>query len=97
VLARWDVPSSGDTAAIRAGLRVIYWLVLNSWNRLHAVSDDSWDNEEEEVMGTGEAACGASGIFVVPGVLSRLGLPRCAHCCDRLSVPRGKGDPINGG
>ena len=73
------------------------WLVLPSWNRLHRVVDMRWVGGEWDIecMGEGRALCGASGEFCVPGFLSRMGLPRCAHCCDRLGIPRGSGNTIN--
>lgn len=45
--------------------------------------------------GIGRSACGVRTWYAVPGLLSRLGLERCAHCCDRLGIPRGTGSPKN--
>lgn len=73
------------------------WLCLESWRVLHRISaitpadiDDGLPN------GQGRALCGASGHFIVPGFMSRMGLPRCAHCCRLLGIPRGIGNTLNG-
>lgn len=73
------------------------WLVLNSWNRLHRVTEIVWEggSPDVECMGEGRALCGAHGVFCIPGFLSRMGLDRCAHCCDILGVPRGYGNTLN--
>lgn len=39
--------------------------------------------------------CGQRGEFAIPGFMSRLGLERCAHCCDVLGIARGVGSPKN--
>lgn len=56
---------------------------------------------------TGIAACGyvpaategggftPEGLFFMPGIVSRMGLRRCAKCCDKVGVPRGRGTPWN--
>mgnify|MGYP000853826932 CR=1 FL=1 len=72
------------------------WLVLPSWNRLHRVSEIEWD-EEDSPYGTGTTLCGLSGHLHIPGIFSRMGLPRCAHCCRLAGVPRGDGAPANHG
>jgi hypothetical protein len=73
------------------------WLVLPSWNRLHRIQEIAWEggSPEEECQGQGRALCGAEGWFYIPGFLSRMGLPRCAHCCDKLGIPRGNGNTLN--
>jgi hypothetical protein len=76
------------------------WLVLPSWNRLHRVSDDIvWegDDADDMVQGTGTTLCGRKGLLVMPGFLSRMGMPRCAHCCRLAGVPQGDGAPFNQG
>jgi len=77
--------------------RQIEWLVLPSWNRLHRVREIIWvgGDPDIECLGDGKAICGASGEFCIPGFLSRAMLPRCAHCCDKLGIVRGKGNPSN--
>lgn len=72
------------------------WLVLPSWSRLHRVAEVAWDSEDM-TRGTGLTVCGRRGTLVMPGLLSRMDLPRCAHCCDALGVPRGDGAPYNQG
>ena len=43
----------------------------------------------------GVSTCGLRKRWVIPGVLSRMGMPRCAHCCARPGWPRGDGSPKN--
>ena len=31
----------------------------------------------------------------IPGIFSRMGLPRCNRCCDAVGFPRGVGSPKN--
>ena len=71
------------------------WLVLPSWNRLHRVAEINW--AESETYGEGVTACGRRGALHIPGILSRMGLTRCAHCCRIAGVPLGDGAPFNEG
>ncbi len=73
------------------------WLVLPvSWNRLHRIAEMNWE-DGEMIAGRGVTLCGRRGRMCMPGVCSRLGLPRCAHCCRLAGVPRGDGVPWNQG
>lgn len=72
------------------------WLVLTSWGRLHRVSEITWD-DADMIRGRGVTLCGRHGYLYMPGVVSRLGLRRCAHCCRILGVPRGDGALYNDG
>lgn len=73
------------------------WLVLPSWRVLHRISEiEPTDLEDGLPNGQGTALCGAHGHFIVPGLFSRLGLRRCAKCCDLLGIPRGNGNTVNG-
>jgi len=72
------------------------WLVLPSWDRLHRVSDDIvWEDGEDMRQGSGTTLCGRQGFLSMPGIFSRMGLPRCAHCCRLAGIPRGDGAPFN--
>lgn len=71
------------------------WLVLPSWTRLHRVSEIEWDDPEDMIHGDGVTVCGRRGWLQMPGMFSRMGLPRCAYCCRLLDVPRGNGAPFN--
>jgi len=73
------------------------WLVLPSWNRLHRVSEIVWEGEGEDDKrsGHGVTLCGRKGYLQMPGILSRMGGPRCAHCCRLAGVPQGDGAPFN--
>jgi hypothetical protein len=39
--------------------------------------------------------CGISGMFCMPGVMSRMAALRCPACCKRLKIPEGEGAPWN--
>jgi len=71
------------------------WSVLPGWRRLHRVSEIVYD--WEDVAGDGVTVCGRRGRLRMPGILSRTALPRCAHCCAALGIPRGDGAPFNEG
>lgn len=75
------------------------WLVLPTWRRLHRVARLAvpLDAFEESPVAHGQTLCGVFGKLAMPGILSRDGLQRCAHCCDRAGVPRGDGAPFNQG
>ena len=70
------------------------WVYTAHGGRLHAVAEldtpsDDWAG------GTGGTVCGLHGYLSYPGVFSRLGMPRCAHCCRMLKISRGVGVPKN--
>jgi len=72
------------------------WLVFpRSWTALHRVATIEWEGGEDMIAGTGATVCGRRGRMIMPGFMSRLGLPRCAHCCRRLGIPAGNGAPFN--
>ncbi len=73
------------------------WLVLPSWRVLHRIHEIAWEGGDPQIecWGEGVALCGAAGVFSIPGLLSRMGLPRCGHCCRILGVPRGPGNLLN--
>ena len=74
------------------------WLVLPSWERLHRVAAIEWDDDDMiGGGGVGVTVCGRKGRLVIPGIFSRMGMPRCAHCCKGTGVPRGDGAPVNHG
>lgn len=71
------------------------WLVFSkSWGRLHRVSEIDYE-DDETIGGIGTTLCGRSGYLTMPGLLSRLGLPRCEVCCRLTGVPLGDGAPAN--
>lgn len=43
----------------------------------------------------GVSTCGIAATWVLPGVLDRMHMQRCARCCDLLGWPRGVGSPKN--
>ncbi len=75
------------------------WLVRPSWRKLHRVSDIVWDEGDDGDLrsGMGVTVCGLQSQLCMPGILSRLSLPRCSHCCRGAGVPDGNGAPANFG
>ena len=78
------------------------WLVLDSWRVLHRVVEQTANGDDLEDNGglairwaEGRSACGITARFVIPGIGSRMGLPRCKHCCRKVGVPYGDGTPWN--
>lgn len=81
-----------------------WWLTTQPlWNRLHAYPADALDRNDEdavEALCCGpwpvlEAVCGLEKPVTMPGVFSRLGMPRCGHCCRKLAIGSGNGAPAN--
>ena len=73
------------------------WWVLPGWRRLHRVSELVPDRLHGHALGEGVTVCGQRGSLAMPGLFSRMGLPRCAHCCRILGCPPGDGAPYNHG
>lgn len=74
------------------------WLyVRGCGERLHFVgSVTEWT--QEMVDGGGlhlRAACGLRAQMALPGVLARLGRPRCKRCCKAIGITQGNGCPAN--
>ena len=74
------------------------WLTAGH-GTLHRVASIIWDDGDrgEHLQGSGATACGRILRLQAPGLLSRLGAPRCALCCRVAGVPRGHGAPHNQG
>jgi hypothetical protein len=47
------------------------------------------------IEGRGKTICGIEGDLVMPGIFSRMGLPRCPECCKLMNIPEGNGNPYN--
>lgn len=62
------------------------WDAVCEWN-------GDWDGSEGEPVA--DAMCGRTIRPCAPGVMSRLGAPRCRACCEALGIPQGDGCPIN--
>jgi hypothetical protein len=75
------------------------WLVFVSRGGvLHRVSSIAWrDPDDGLIQGDGVTVCGRRGFLHMPGVLDRIGLPRCEACCRLTGVPEGDGAPWNQG
>ena len=61
----------------------------------HLATIKNPDTVDAEWQADGVSTCGLRKRWVIPGVLSRMGMSRCAHCCARLGWPRGIGSPKN--
>lgn len=81
----------------------MWWLTSwKGWDRLHAVPREALDPDDEDALEDlrvegleTTARCGITTLMAWPGVFSRLGMTRCAHCCRRLGIPTGNGTPGN--
>ena len=65
---------------------------------LHRVSSIRWRKPERDwgkTIGLGVTVCGVRMSLSVPGVLSRMGMPRCSKCCFAMGIPDGVGAPFN--
>lgn len=76
------------------------WVMSIRGNVLHRAiltpQDDAELTETGSLPGWVGAACGRElGWVMVPGVGSRMGVPRCRRCCDALGYPHGNGSPKN--
>jgi hypothetical protein len=75
------------------------WLYTDnnrSGGRLHhaaSLEDPAW--WYIALSGKAVMTCGLRGAFRIPGIISRMNMPRCARCCDRLGISRGDGSPKN--
>lgn len=85
---------------------LIDYSIRPSRARLHAPTPeivkhyDDW-GEDTDIENCGvdhgavPALCGRVGGWSIPGVFSRMGVPRCARCCKLSGLPRGDGSPKN--
>lgn len=71
------------------------WLVTPDGQRLHRVTAIDADRLESHRCAEGRTACGLETSLSVPGMFSRMGLARCAHCCRAVGIERGDGAPYN--
>jgi hypothetical protein len=94
-----------DTAGLALDIPVEHWrsrwLVNRRWRVLHRIAEIEWgsldggDEPEDMIRGKGVTVCGLRGEYWMPGIFSRMGLPRCSKCCKRLGIPSGDGAPFN--
>jgi hypothetical protein len=73
------------------------WLVTMKGRKLHRVVSGKREDEDPVGVSEGRTACGLQGTLQMPGVMERLGLPRCIACCDVVGIPYGDGAPYNQG
>lgn len=76
------------------------WLMPATWRVLHHA--ELTDQQCEDLADEGTLwepvtlTCGQQAASVsIPGVLSRMGKPRCRRCCGRLGYPEGYSSPKN--
>lgn len=76
------------------------WKVTRKWDVLHRVARIDqviYDSPKHPTSIMGATCCGIEGHLVMPGIFSRLGLPRCPTCCQIAKVIEGGGMPGNYG
>lgn len=78
-----------------------WWLTCGKWRRLHAVFGPLITSQQmRDAIDAGlplrrPSVCGMTRGWSMPGLFSRLGLRRCAACCQLLSISAGCGTPVN--
>ena len=84
---------TGDGVTFSARLD---WAMLGDGSVLHLpVTLEDPDGFDDGDGSAGVVACGRRGGLWRPGVLSRLGAPRCARCCTASGTQPGVGSPRN--
>jgi hypothetical protein len=89
--------SDDHAQTLRDYARLDWLYAAPAYRVLHALGEGDADPDIWAFTGV-TFACGATppdGIANIPGVFSRMGLPRCPGCCDATGLPRGKGSPKN--
>ena len=76
------------------------WFHSEHGDRLHFVEElaaptDFWDKADDYCAVDTVAVCGRRARWVMPGVFSRMGLPRCLRCCAVAGINPGGGTPYN--
>lgn len=66
-------------------------------DRLHHLAEiDDPGQATRDWYAAGVTSCGLRDErWMIPGLFMRMGMERCAHCCDRLGIKRGVGSPKN--
>lgn len=73
------------------------WVYAKPWRVLHAMGEGAADVDLWAYTGV-RFACGEKpkgGEAHIPGILSRMHLPRCPGCCAATGLPVGTGSPKN--
>lgn len=84
-----------DAELLREYARIDWLYAGTRWDRLHCPTEFTPDAEQWCLRDV-EFACGWKvAVAAIPGVFSRMALMRCARCCDKQGMPRGKGSPKN--
>lgn len=81
----------------RTFLETARWSWVMSWRAgevLHALAVTAHVNSGG-VQAMGITACGRKGVWGLPGIFSRMDLPRCKQCSRALGWPHGVGSPKN--
>lgn len=70
------------------------YVETDDFTLLHAPGP--FDNDaDNDWYGDGPTMCGLEGPVTIPGIFSRIRLPRCATCCQIMLFPEGNGSPKN--
>lgn len=79
-----------------------WWVYDTNVALLHALPGGAIDPADEDELDafrdggiTVRAVCSQDNTWWWPGIASRMGLPRCPECCNRLNIPHGSGAPCN--
>lgn len=73
------------------------WALPPAGERLHHVARFVRPDPVGRVGVIGVTTChgGKPRFLGLPGILSRIGTPRCKSCCRKLGIPEGTGSPKN--
>ena len=86
-----------DAWSFESTARVDWVIIATSWRVLHAVREihDVPEGYDDETDADATLGCGRRAHVCIPGMFSRLGKRRCAHCCRATGCPPGDGSPKN--
>lgn len=73
----------------------VYTAIVAGERLHHLATIENPETVDADWQADGVSTCGLRNRWVIPGVISRMGMPRCANCCARLGWPKGVGSPKN--
>lgn len=71
------------------------WGVSQTGYVLHHARQITFDGVYGETAGQVVTSCGRNIWLTIPGIATRMGAPRCVHCCKAVGYPTGNGSPKN--